>query len=130
MYGCLHAKVLQAPPYGWCIFWHRFPTHAFHGSSRIQIQEACQPVCPKVYIAVETLPCGVRLHVNYFLVCYCKTWKKLTCDVFVLPGCMGSRSTPWPTSCSCRQPPASRVPSRPSARESRTEEGKICGDRK
>lgn len=32
------------------------------------------------------------------------------------PGCMGLRSTPWPTSCSCKPPPASRAPSRPSAR--------------
>lgn len=55
-----------------------------------------------------TDPNGVQkkcLHVSHFL---------------VSPGCMGSRSTPWPTSCSCKQPPASRAPSRPSARASRT----------
>lgn len=36
--------------------------------------------------------------------------------LFLSSGCTGLRSTPWPTSCSCRQPPASRAPSRPSAR--------------
>lgn len=36
------------------------------------------------------------------------------------PGCTGSRSTPWPTSCSCKPPPASRALSRPSARAART----------
>lgn len=34
----------------------------------------------------------------------------------VAPGCTDLRSTPWPTSCSCKPLPASRAPSRPSAR--------------
>lgn len=36
---------------------------------------------------------------------------------------MGSRSTRWPTSCSCKPPQASRAPSRLSARAPRTEGG-------
>lgn len=35
----------------------------------------------------------------------------------VTPGCTDLRSTPWPTSCSCKPPPASRALSRPSARK-------------
>lgn len=43
------------------------------------------------------------------------------CQFLLLIGCMGSRSTPWPTSCSCKLPPASRAQSRPSVRACRPE---------
>lgn len=38
-----------------------------------------------------------------------------SCCLCLLPGFMVSRFTQWLTSSSCRQPPASRVPSKPSA---------------
>ncbi|TNN28442.1 hypothetical protein EYF80_061410 [Liparis tanakae] len=51
----------------------------------------------------------------------CSSWSTLSTGprgppISLSQGCTGSRSTPWPTSCSCKPPPASRAPSRPSAK--------------
>lgn len=170
MYGCVHAQVLQAPPYGWSILWYRLPTHALHGPPGVPTQEARQPVCPQVCTQPRL---GWQVELSSRHVCpgswwiqvwlkrphedsFClvlvpsllpkdqhqTTWVDIVapfCDLefvlvttrslrllFVPSGCTASRSTPWPTSCSCRQPPASRVPSRPSARASRREDQDHC----
>lgn len=57
MHGRLHTKVLQAPPHRWSVFRHWLPPHALHGSSRVQAQEARQPVCPEVSTVVHSWRC-------------------------------------------------------------------------
>lgn len=118
MHGRLHTKVLQASPHRWGILWHRLPPHALHGPPWIQAQEARKPVCPEV-IAIFFL-CGLSKFQPFVAASVCKLtdacpWKSSPVS-HVPPGCTDSRSTPWPTSCSCKPPPASRAPSRPSAR--------------
>lgn len=117
MYGCVHTQVLQAPPHRWSVLWYRLPTHALHGPPGVPTQEARQPVCPQVCTQSRL---GSSEYSCTFSVIWRSFWEqtRLSCHLFVPPGCTASRSTPWPTSCSCRQPPASRVPSRPSARAS------------
>lgn len=80
----------------------------------------CTCLCCVVCVAFDSLrTCHHVLNQH-------KQWLERTltrvCHRLLPPGCTGSRSTPWPTSCSCKRPPASRAPSRPFARASGTEE--------
>lgn len=45
MHGRVHTQVIEAPPHGWRLLRHRFPSHALHGAPRVPAQEARQPVC-------------------------------------------------------------------------------------
>ena len=40
----LHTKVLEAPPHGRGLLWHRISAHAVHGTSRVSPETSRQPV--------------------------------------------------------------------------------------
>ena len=44
----VHTEILQTSPHWWGILRYRIPSHAFHGSSRVQTKATSQPICSKV----------------------------------------------------------------------------------
>lgn len=58
MYGRVYAKIIEAPPHGWGIFRHWFPSHVVHGSPGVPAQATSQPVRPST-VRIQDTPTGL-----------------------------------------------------------------------
>lgn len=92
VHGRVHSKELSPPSHGRCLLRHWFPSHAFHGSPRVQTQAAVKSICAQVR-PINILPWRMKLIIR---------------SVFL--DCTASRSTQLRTKSNRQLPSTSKLP--------------------